>query len=466
MARVFKASGFLLAVLLAASAAGSAPQRPPSAPAAGDALRRSLLLVTFDTTRADHVGCYGYRLPTTPTVDRLAAEGVRFDHAFAPAVNTVPSHATIFTGLYPSGHGSRFNAVPLNPEFPTLTSILAEAKYATAAFVSGNTLVASQSGLERGFSVYDDGFTGQDRPAAVTVDRAVAWLKQRPADRPYFLFVHLFDPHGRYEPPAEYAKRFRTGKYEPIPAPDAIPAYQRQEAEGGSVSLDPLDYVSRYDGEIAYADAQLARLLEAAGRDPLVVFTADHGETLVERDYHFQHGARLNDEAIRIPLIIRFPEPKLRGRRVSGTAQLIDLFPTVLRYLGFPVPRRLPGRDLMRFIRAGAIPPGGVVISEARADPIEIGDRSLTFPPRSVILSARNERYKLIRYPSLPAPTHELFDLGKDPGEKTNLYPARPPASGPLFEALDLYQTMGKPPEPPDLDEATREKLRSLGYIN
>src|SRR5262249_47500701 len=149
--------------------AGAPPPAPTTPP-------RSLLLISLDTTRADHLHCYGYALPTSPALDRLASAGVLFENAFTHAVNTGPSHVSIFTGLLPMAHQVRFNGVPLSPEFDTLATLLAKAGYRTAAFVSGYTLLASQCGLNRGFEVYDDDFTTQDRRADKTVDRALAWL--------------------------------------------------------------------------------------------------------------------------------------------------------------------------------------------------------------------------------------------------------------------------------------------------
>ena len=453
------ALGVLTAILV--MGAGTAPATPTKA-----ALPRSLLLISLDTTRSDHLHCYGYPLPTTPALDRLASEGILFENTFTQAVNTGPSHATMFTGLMPMAHQVRINGVPLSPEFETLATLLAKAGYRAGAFVSGYTMLASQSGLNRGFEVYDDAFTVQDRRAAETVDRAIAWLKGLPSDKPYFLFVHLFDPHGKYDPPPGFAERFRTGKYEPIARADLVPEYQRLELPGGGTSLDPADYISRYDGEIAYADSQIARLLEQIGDKPVVVFTSDHGETLVERDYYFSHGARLNDEALRVPLIVRAPGLALKGRRIGGLARLVDVLPTALSLLGQAVPPRLAGRSLVPFARLGAIPPGTPVITEGRAAPMTVGGRRLTFPLKGLIFSARGDRFKLISYPTVSGTVYELFDLEKDRGEMNPTIGAEAARASPVFQALDLYLVSGHLPESPELDEEAKKKLRSLGYVN
>jgi len=459
-------AGILLAALfLAAPAPARAPETAAPAAQKPAAPPPNLVLIILDTARADHFHCYGYPLSTTPVIDRLASEGALFLEAVSQAVNTNPSHASLLTGLLPNAHGSHYNSVPLDPGFETLTTILARAGYRTGAFVSGYTMLASQSGFNRGFEIYDDQFTGQERKGADTVDRALSWLRSLTPEKPYFLFVHLFDPHGKYDPPPGFAEEFRTGKYDPVPESGQIPDYQRIEI-GGVLSRDPLDYISRYDGEIHYGDAQIGRLLEAVGKKPVVVLAADHGETLVDRDYYFSHGARCNEEAVRVPLILRFPEKGLRGKRIGGVARLVDVLPTLLAYLGRPAPPRLAGRNLLPFIRAGGIPPGGTAISEARAAPMLLDGRRVIFPLQTFILSARDDRYKLISYPTRPKATLQLFDLEKDPAERNNVASSEFQRASSLFTALDLYLVSGRPPEPPDLDEEAKKKLRSLGYLD
>jgi len=426
----------------------------------------SLVLITFDTTRADHLGCYGYRQATSPVLDTLAMEGTVFEEAFAPAVNTNPSHASLFTGLSPAHHGNRLNANLLDPRRETLATILRRSGFRTGAFVSGYTMLASKTGFQRGFEVYEDGFSGEKRTATTTVAKAVGWLRGIPRAKPYFLFVHLYDPHGKYDPPAGIADRFRVGSYPPIPTVDRIPRHQRLSLPGGAVSLDPLDYISHYDGTISYADSQIGRILKEVGPSPLVVFAADHGETLIEREYLFAHGTLLNDEQVRVPLIFRFPEGRFRGRRVKGVAELVDILPTALATLGLPVPSGLDGRNLLPDLRKGGALPERVVISEGRGLPNIIGTGRLKLAPRAFTFSARAEGYKLILYSTTPQPTVELFNLARDPGEIDNLAVREPERVASLKRWLDLYQAEGTPAEAPELDEETKEKLRSLGYVN
>jgi len=439
---------------------------PPEGPSTVAPASKSFVLISLDTTRADHLHCYGYALPTSPTLDRLAAQGILFENVITQAVNTGPSHATIFTGLLPISHQVRFNGEPLSIEFETLATLLGKAGYRTAAFVSGYTLLASQSGLQRGFEVYDDRFSGQDRRAEETVDHALEWLKGLSPDKPYFLFVHLFDPHGKYDPPAGFADKFRKGSYPALASGDGIPEYQKLTTAAGEVSRDPLDYISRYDGEIAYADSQIARLLAQVGDQPVVLFTSDHGETLVERDYYFSHGARLNDEALKVPLILRAPRLKLKGKRIGGIAALVDLLPTALSTLGLPVPPRLPGRNLLPYARLGAIPPGGAVVTEGRGVPMTLEGRRVTFPLHGLIYSARGEHSKIIDYPTSIGPVYQVFDLDKDRLEKNPTSGDETARRNPVYQTLDLYLAGGRSPAPPELDEETKKKLRALGYVN
>jgi len=382
-------------------------------------------------------------------------------------VNTNPAHASLFTGLYPVRHGNRLNANRLPSEIETLSTAFTAAGYRTGAFVSGYTMKAAQTAFDRGFAVYDDRFAGYSRRGEKTVDAALAWLADVPGDEPFFLFVHLFDPHGTYAPPPELAQRFRVGDHPPLGEEDVIPRYQRLAVgDAEAYSRDPLDYLSRYDGEIAYADAQIARLLAAVGDQAFVVFTADHGETLLDRYHFFDHGCRLNEEQIRVPLILRLPDASLAGKRVRGLVSLVDVMPTVLSYHGLPVSEDLPGRDLLPHVVSGAVAGKTHVFGEARSSVERVRDRGYALDHKRLVLSVRDERYKLIRYPTAGDPIFELFDLDRDPGERRNLAAKKPRKVERLAARLDEYAGERDAPDPPELDEEAREKLRSLGYID
>ncbi|MBI1852702.1 MAG: sulfatase [Planctomycetes bacterium] len=306
---------------------------PPKPHATGP----SLLLVTLDTVRADRLGCYGRASAATPILDRLAREGARFERAYAVAPLTLPSHASMLTGLYPNRHGLRDNgAAPLRREVPTFAAILHDRGYDTAAFVGGAPL-DHRFGLDRGFDLYDDAFGARagsysypERSADRTTAAALDWLAPRLAAKDaasFALWVHYFDAHAPYAPPPPFADRFRD---------------------------------SPYEGEIAFVDAQLGRLIDAiekAGRldRTAIVVVADHGEGLGEHGER-THGCLLYDSTLRVPLIVRAPgrvaAASVRADRISG----VDLLPTALALLDVPAPRDIDGVDRLLADASSAAP--------------------------------------------------------------------------------------------------------------
>ena len=288
--------------------------------------RPNVVLVTLDTTRADHLGCYGDADARTPAIDGLATGGILFSQAATPAPLTLPAHASILTGLYPTYHGVRLNGTTaLGPDRTTLAEVFSERGYRTGAFV-GAFVVDGRWGLNQGFATYDDRFdlgkfkrldlAAVQRPGNEVVDAALEWLNGR-RDQPFFAWIHLYDPHSPYEPP----EPFRT-----------------QHGARGLAGL--------YDGEIAFADQQVGRLvswLETAGLTgrTIVVIAGDHGEGLGSHG-EGTHGFFLYDYALHVPLIISTPFDQLRGGRVDDQVSLVDVFPTVLDAGGHRLDRR-PG---------------------------------------------------------------------------------------------------------------------------
>ncbi|MEQ8762977.1 MAG: sulfatase-like hydrolase/transferase [Planctomycetota bacterium] len=381
--------------------------------------RPSVLLVTFDTLRADHVGTYGSSKGLTPELDRLAEDGVVFEQAATVAPITLPAHTSLMTGLEPPRHGVRNNGHVFDRDRgATLAKRLAAEGYQTAAFVSAYVL-SKEFGLDDGFTVYDDDFGSDlERKAEETVVRAEAWLKQRSSDRPFFLWVHLFDPHDPYEPPAAYQKPGR----------------------------------SPYEGEIAYADAvfrRLRRAVEAAEVSrsaPIVIATADHGEGLGEHGED-THSFFLYDTTIRIPLILAGPGIPVGGRPQT-LGRIIDIAPTVLSLLGLEAPARLDGRPVS-FESDGT----------SQSAYIE------TLAPRLIMgwSEIRGLRTRDRKYIDAPAP--ELFDLAEDPAEVRDL------ASDPkliaewkrrLSERIGSSELSIEGGSSADVDA----KLRQLGYLN
>lgn len=307
------------------------------------------MLIVIDTLRADHVTCYGYARPTTPSICRLASDGVTFERAYTPRTATTPAIASVFTGWYPHRHGVRHLYQVLPAAMQTLAERFHDAGYKTGGFVSSFVMVRDFSGFDQGFDVYDDFVTTREasrenfeRSARDTVDRALAWLRQTGPHA--FLFVHLIEPHGPYTPPAPFAERFA------LPADGQlatdVPDYQ-QLPDVRFVS----EYVGRYDGEIASADHEIGRLLETLRTlrwydAATIAVMADHGESMGEEGLWFQHGHSVHDAEAHVPLIIKFPTRPAPGppplARAGAPVSLVDVFPTLLTAAGMRDPAASP----------------------------------------------------------------------------------------------------------------------------
>ena len=402
--------------------------------------RPNVVLITLDTTRADHLGCYGRAEARTPVIDGLATGGVLFAQAATPAPLTLPAHASIMTGLYPTYHGVRLNGTTaLGPDQTTLAEVFSEQGYRTGAFV-GAFVVDGRWGLNQGFGAYDDRFdlrkfkrldlAAVQRPADEVVDAALQWL-DADTDAPFFAWVHLYDPHSPYEPPEPFRSRF----------------------EGrGPAGL--------YDGEIAFADHQVGRLvsrLRAAALDQrtIVVVAGDHGEGLGSHG-EGTHGFFVYDYAVRVPLIIATPFDELHAVRVDDQVSLVDLFPTVLALAGIDRPARVHGRSLVPSMFRRGPRQEVSAYSESMTPSLQFG--------WSPLRSMRAGRYKFIQ-----APRPELYDLASDPGETTNIFAERPAiAAGMSRELAELTEETGRDapvPEAANLDRETMERLAALGYV-
>jgi arylsulfatase A-like enzyme/tetratricopeptide (TPR) repeat protein len=428
---------FIVAVTLLTLAVGCRSRGSESS-AAVPSSRPNVLLVTIDTLRADHVGSYGYHDASTPTLDDLARRGVRFETAVAHAPLTGPSHASILTGLTPLGHGFRNNSgFILAPHVKTVAQDFRNAGYHTAGFVSGFPL-DRRFGFNRGFETYDDHLPkGNDRRrtpyverfADATTDAVLRWLaagssRAAPPAAPWFLWVHYYDPHAPYEPPvADLADRYRQ---------------------------------SPYDGEIAFVDRQLGRLLQAldvsgeTGRT-IVLVTADHGESLGEHG-EGTHGIFLYDATLRVPWIMAGPQ--IAPGRVSRTvARSIDVLPTLLDYAGLPQPSDVDGRSLRRAA-------GGEQMSDAPAYAESLyPELELGWAP---LHAWRTAGLKFIK-----APHPELYDLENDPSEKTNRVAEQGARVSELSSKLEVALRQPTPSAPAQsVDAETAERLRALGYVS
>ena len=380
----------------------------------------SILLVSLDTTRADRLGCYGRPVARTPEIDRLAREGTVFERAFTPAPITLPAHASLLTGRFPHRHGARDNGIyRLLDDVPTLGEGLRAAGYRTAAVV-GAAVLDRHYGLARGFDVYDDevpraGLAIAERDAAAVTERALAVAGE--LSGPAFLFVHYFDPHAAYRPPPRFS--------------DAEP----------------------YQGEIAYVDEQIGRLLRGLARldawsRRLVVITADHGESLGEHG-EATHGVFLYQATLHVPLVVAGPGWPA-GRRVKAPASLVDVAPTLLAAAGARAPDGLDGRILTP---AEAEAPVLIPLES------EFGLNSYGWAPLSGLTDGR---LKWIR-----APRPELYDLESDPGERTDLAAAQPERAERMaarWREEVREDLRGARPADPGAAER-EERLRALGYV-
>ncbi|MCZ6651232.1 MAG: sulfatase-like hydrolase/transferase, partial [Acidobacteria bacterium] len=290
---------------------GSGARQAP----AGEDTHPNIVLITLDTTRADHLGAYGGNRGVSPHLDRLAASGTVFTACDTASPLTLPAHATLLSGLYPPRHGLRANGRGrLDADLPILPQWLSQRGYQTGAFIS-SAVLDRRHGLDRGFDVYDDQMGSRaERRGDITVDRALAWWRERD-ERPAFLWVHLFDPHAPYRPPAPWAELFPGNPY---------------------------------DGELAFMDAQAGRLLAglgAPGPETLVAVIGDHGEGLGEHGEK-EHGLLLYQSTLAVPFILSGPGIPA-GRRVTSPVRTIDLLPTLLAQAAIPAPGGLPGRDAL-----------------------------------------------------------------------------------------------------------------------
>jgi choline-sulfatase len=398
----------------------------------------SVVLITLDTVRADRLGCYGYRRIETPSIDGLASQGIRFEHAYAQVPLTLPSHTVILTGTYPMFNGVRdLTSAELNSSVPTIATILRQNGYSTAAFVSSFVL-NSMWGLNRGFDVYDDGTDrGQDasqspslleRRGDRTLDRALAWLNSR-AGRPFFLWIHLYDPHSPYRPPEPYLSRY-----------------------AGHV----------YDGEIAFDDEQLGRLFARLRQlnlyeSALIALAGDHGESLGEHG-EAEHGFFVYTATLHVPLILKLPGRLPRSRVVTEPVGLVDLAPTIADLCSIP---RSFTQNFQGHTLAGIYEHAGPQRTQAVY--------AESYYPRGTFGWHELRAIVTPQYQFIDAPRPELYDLRRDWDEKHDLASAQSALAAAYREDLrgleGRYANTGPTQIPSRLDPDTLEKMRSLGYL-
>jgi len=416
------AAFFLLAC--AACRSGPAPAAADRSPA-----RPPLVLVTIDTLRADRLGAYGSTRGLTPSLDAFARNATRFTAAVSQVPLTLPSHATILTGLHPARHGIRTNdGFRLASSVPTLAGSLKAAGYTTAAFIGGYPLRGS-SGLSRGFDRYDDEFLNApeatERPADAVVQSATAWIDAHRSE-PFFVWMHLFDPHSPYAPPAPFAAAHRDAPY---------------------------------DGEVAYTDAAVGRLLDRLRQSNLfapaaIVIVADHGESLGEHGER-THGTFLYDATIRVPLLVKLPARASSARAaVDVPVETADLAPTIAA-LAHATLAAADGQSLVPLLDGAAGDPERPAYAESYYQNVLLG--------WSPLRAVRTARWKLI-----DAPRPELYDLERDPLEQQNRVADRAALAAGLERALTVVDAGGRAVHDGAAAAAgeSAERLRSLGYAS
>ena len=380
----------------------------------------NVVLIGVDTLRADHIGCYGYDRKTTANVDLLADEGVLFENVIAPSPWTLPSFATVFTSLYPVQHGATHFRNTLKDACPTLAELLKASGYKTYGVINAPYLKTKYK-LNRGFDFYN--MTPIDgRVADGTTEDALDWIDLN-GDAPFFVFVHYFDPHLPYSPPAPYDTLFDpdyTGRLRDAYNPKRLPAFrQRDFAEMKAISAADWDHIrALYDGEIAFTDEAVGRLLEGLkerglAKNTLIVFLSDHGEEFFEHE-GFEHGHTLYDELLRVPLIFSLPGRLPEGVRVSRQVRLVDIAPTIMDLLGLRPDPDFEGVSLKSLLtgegsvtaNSGALLPPEIAYAEAILYGTE--RKSLTAYPWKLI-------YDMV------SGERKCFNLAEDPGEYNDI---------------------------------------------
>lgn len=400
----------------------------------------NVILITLDTTRADHLACHGYPDIKTPNLDSLAQKGILFEQAAASSSETLPSHCSIMTGMYPTYHGVRINGNnALSEEQTTIAEVLSAQGYQTGAFI-GAFVLDGRWGLKQGFQHYDDPFGlekrrhvnlgAMQRPGNQVMDAALAWLDGQRAS-PFFAWIHLYDPHAPYEPPEPYCSVY-----------------------------GPRGKAGLYDGEIAFMDEQIGRCVSwleknGLGKNTIMVLIGDHGEGLGSHGEE-THGYFIYEYAVHIPFIVVMPFENMRGLRISSQVSVVDVFPTVLEMTKIEAPSKTHGESLLPLVFGPQKQEENHAYAESMSSNVLYG--------WSPLYSLRTVHYKYI-----DAPRGELYDLARDADEQINLYQQSSEVARRMKADLDRLMaetSRGAPlPQAADLDKDTVERLAALGYI-
>lgn len=449
----------------------SAPPPTPAPPPKPTGNGKSVLLITVDTLRADHLSAYGYPRPTSPRIDAFAREATLFEQAYTYWPKTRGSFVAMLTGRRASRSGYGKSHPLLLEMNPTLASVLAEAGYATAAVVD-NPNVAGSLGYAKGFASYRETWTEaglkseMEKTEAIT-QAGVKFLGEASPERPFFLWLHYVNPHAPYTPPPPYDTAFLGSRTYEGPALPVVSSFRggipRQWAVPGHNRLG--FYVAQYDGEIATADEHVGKVLDALDQSrvkeaTVVLLTSDHGESLGEHDYFFDHGEDVFDPSLRIPLVVRVPGVR-GGQRLTTLASTLDVVPTLLDAVKVSYPPELNGRSLLPAVRG-----------QDRGAPERLyaqNDRtaSATF----------DARWKIVATPKGQGRSLALYDRARDPGESQDAARMRPDEFRTFRRELELFQDrvdqewarlrreLAGVPAGRKLDPEACARLKAMGYV-
>lgn len=424
----------------------------------------NVILISLDTLRADHLGCYGYQRPTTPTLDKFASEGVLFEDVTSTSPWTLPAHGSMLTGLYPNRHGLKSLHCSLPDDITTLAEVFKQHGFSTAAVVNVY-FVSEKYGFDRGFDsfVYIERFVDEWRPSKVG-DKAIEWLSQQ-NDKPFFLFLHYFDVHGDYSSSLNYEKQF-VRPYQGIA--DGT-TEQLHRFRDGLVSLNQTDaehLIDLYDAGIRQLDDGIARLFSCLETkklldNSLIIITSDHGEEFLDHG-GVLHSQTQYQELVHIPLIMRGPGIP-RSKRIKQAVSMVDVMPTVLSSFAISEPTSLDGLDLCPlWQKKGYQLPARYIFSEASKEK----EHPQKFNPKFDIKRAvRHPRYKL-HYDKLTK-GKKLYDLQNDLQEKFDVASKHPQlVDSMLLQLKDFMSVSKKGIQLPPLSPEEIQKLKSLGYID
>ncbi|MCU0611254.1 MAG: sulfatase-like hydrolase/transferase [Candidatus Eisenbacteria bacterium] len=421
-----------------------------------------VFLISIDTLRPDHLRCYGYRRLSTPGVDHLAKDGIRFAAATAQAPSTLPSHASMLTSLYPAHHGAFYGRkTRCAPSLTTLAAVLAGGSYRTISY-NGGAQIAPEFGLDAGFDRY---VVVGEHHFSTTVDSTLSWISRHGADSTFF-FLHTYEVHAPYNPRAGYLRKL-DGRYRGA-LPGRINKHLLADINEGRRSITDTDrrhIVAAYDAEILSMDRALATFMDSLRTlgvydRALIVFTSDHGEEFGEHGMMGWHGHTMYDELLHVPLIVKLPRSAAAGRIVREQVRSIDIAPTILDVAALGIPDSFEGTTLIPLIRGGSSRNGR---EHARVSMAQ-KDRG----PRGLMKSIRTADWKLALIEEAGQVVRtELFHLRKDPREKENLARDRPEVADSLGAIMLAMHAHRPVPEehPAVLELETNLRLEALGYV-